>query len=286
MDVNTDQNIIFQGFTMFLQIPSKTIYFFVLTSLLKTVNDLPVVTIYPALKQWQVKEGEEANVICEANGNPIPEVYVQQKVSSSSDWTTFYIETNYKGFNVTLKINKVCHFPNSPTRVQTLLKFLHPGLSLRRILMTENKYCKLYDFCLKEDASRKVIAMKKMETIPELPIEAKARNEYTWASDSWSTGTCVWKMISYAGSNQTLEQILGLRDQKYPFFVLECLMNCKSIEVADRPPLRDLRTTLRTWMTDQSMEINEIGLTRKLSCESLAEDGYTPMEGNIVMAKH
>lgn len=30
-------------------------------------------------------------------------------------------------------------------------------------------------------------------------------------------------------------------------------MNCKSIEVADRPPLRDLRTTLRTWMTEQSM---------------------------------
>ncbi|XP_071842108.1 cell adhesion molecule 2-like [Apostichopus japonicus] len=74
---------------------------------------LPVVTIYPALKQWQVNEGEEANVICEANGNPIPEVYLQQKVSSSSDWTTFYIEsntyqdseTNYKGLNVTLKIN-------------------------------------------------------------------------------------------------------------------------------------------------------------------------------------
>lgn len=30
-------------------------------------------------------------------------------------------------------------------------------------------------------------------------------------------------------------------------------MNCKSIEVADRPTLRDLRTTLRTWMTEQSM---------------------------------
>ncbi|XP_071843068.1 uncharacterized protein [Apostichopus japonicus] len=162
--------------------------------------------------------------------------------------------------------------------------FLHPGLSAGKVLATEKRCCKLYYFCLKEDASRMVIDIKRKVTIPELPPEASARNEYTWSSDSWSTAECVWKMLTF-GTNQNLEHTWEAQSQIYPSYVLESLMQSTSVECMDRPPLKDLREAISTWMIRQDMDIEEADLTSKSSHGSVGEDGYTPMEGNTVIEK-
>ncbi|XP_071842097.1 uncharacterized protein [Apostichopus japonicus] len=76
--------------------------------------------------------------------------------------------------------------------------FLHPGLSMKKILLTERKCCKIYDFCLKEDVSKKVDLIKGKENRPTLPPETEERNEYTWASDSWSVAICICDVFAYA----------------------------------------------------------------------------------------
>ncbi|XP_071843627.1 uncharacterized protein [Apostichopus japonicus] len=129
-----------------------------------------------------------------------------------------------------------------------------------------------------------VIDIKRKVTIPELPPEASARNEYTWASDSWSTAECVWKMLTF-GTNQNLEHTWEAQSQIYPSYVLESLMQSTSVECMDRPPLKDLREAISTWMIRQDMDIEDADLTSKSSHGSVGEDGYTPMEGNTVIAK-
>ncbi|PIK41523.1 putative tyrosine kinase receptor Cad96Ca isoform X2 [Apostichopus japonicus] len=38
--------------------------------------------------------------------------------------------------------------------------FAHPGLSLKKVLLNRQKTCKLYDFCLRDDAQRRVLFLK------------------------------------------------------------------------------------------------------------------------------
>ncbi|XP_071814724.1 uncharacterized protein [Apostichopus japonicus] len=77
--------------------------------------------------------------------------------------------------------------------------FLHPGLSTKKILYTNEGICKLYDFCLAEDAP-KVVMLKKtqMNTVSfnQLPPESFFRNEYTAESDVWSTAVVIWEILS------------------------------------------------------------------------------------------
>ncbi|XP_071852266.1 uncharacterized protein [Apostichopus japonicus] len=77
--------------------------------------------------------------------------------------------------------------------------FLHPGLSTKKILYTKEGICKLYDFCLAEDAS-KIIALKKTQintvSLNQFPPESFFRNEYTAESDVWSTAVVIWEILS------------------------------------------------------------------------------------------
>lgn len=41
-----------------------------------------------------------------------------------------------------------------------LHQFLHPGLSPKKILVSKEGRCKLYDFCLAEDARKRIVLMK------------------------------------------------------------------------------------------------------------------------------
>ncbi|PIK43968.1 putative vascular endothelial growth factor receptor 1 [Apostichopus japonicus] len=73
--------------------------------------------------------------------------------------------------------------------------FLHPGLSTKKILYTKEGICKLYDFCLAEDAS-KIVTIKK----PQFPPESFFRNEYSAESDVWSTAVVIWEILSMGDS--------------------------------------------------------------------------------------
>ncbi|KAJ8050968.1 Proto-oncogene tyrosine-protein kinase LCK [Holothuria leucospilota] len=75
----------------------------------------------------------------------------------------------------------------------------HPGLSVKKILINEECVCKLYDFCLAEDASKIVKCLKsEADFMPSShPPECVARNEYTCASDVWYTAFTVREIYSY-----------------------------------------------------------------------------------------
>ncbi|PIK40545.1 putative tyrosine kinase receptor Cad96Ca [Apostichopus japonicus] len=81
--------------------------------------------------------------------------------------------------------------------------FLHPGLSTKKILYTKEGICKLYDFCLGEDAS-KIVTIKKtqMNTVSfnQFPPESFFRNEYSAESDVWSTAVVIWEILSMGDS--------------------------------------------------------------------------------------
>ncbi|XP_071842105.1 uncharacterized protein [Apostichopus japonicus] len=160
--------------------------------------------------------------------------------------------------------------------------FLHPGISTRRILFTENGCCKLYDFCLKEDARKHVICIKGKDIRSPLPPEAEARNEYTWASDSWSVAMCVLKLMTFDISG-TEEAMAPETLIQCPSYVQNCFKNCQSENPHDRPPLSDLRQALLNWKEEVQLltsHVEAIGVTTS-SKGRQDDDGYIIMEGNV-----
>ncbi|XP_071843000.1 tyrosine-protein kinase SRK3-like isoform X1 [Apostichopus japonicus] len=77
--------------------------------------------------------------------------------------------------------------------------FLHPGLSTRKILITHQGVCKLYDFCLAGDAP-KIAALIKQQmmnvSLNEFPPEMLLSSEYTESSDVWSTAVVIYEIMS------------------------------------------------------------------------------------------
>ncbi|PIK39151.1 hypothetical protein BSL78_24009, partial [Apostichopus japonicus] len=160
--------------------------------------------------------------------------------------------------------------------------FLHPGISTRRILFTENGCCKLYDFCLKEDARKHVICIKGKDIRSPLPPEAEARNEYTWASDSWSVAMCVLKLMTFDISG-TEEAMAPETLIQCPSYVQNCFKDCQSENPHDRPPLSDLRQALLNWKEEVQLitsHVEAIGVTTS-SKGRQDDDGYIITEGNV-----
>ncbi|PIK38197.1 hypothetical protein BSL78_24964 [Apostichopus japonicus] len=86
-----------------------------------------------------------------------------------------------------------------PSTLVEAKAFLHPGLSTKKILYTKEGICKLYDFCLAEDASQ-IVTVKKTQmhtvSLNQFPPESFFRNEYTAESDVWSTAVVIWEILS------------------------------------------------------------------------------------------
>ncbi|PIK57142.1 putative tyrosine kinase receptor Cad96Ca [Apostichopus japonicus] len=98
--------------------------------------------------------------------------------------------------------------------------FLHPGLSTKKILYTKEGICKLYDFCLAEDAP-KIVTLKKTQvktfTLNQYPPESYFRNEYTAESDVWTTAVVIWEILSSGESPFPVdEDIKPCQDVKAP----------------------------------------------------------------------
>ncbi|KAJ8024204.1 Ephrin type-B receptor 3 [Holothuria leucospilota] len=79
---------------------------------------------------------------------------------------------------------------------------LHPGLSTRKILLTKQRICKLYDFCLSEDASNivRIRKSRKTCTLNQLAPEALLRDKYSKAGDVWSVAVVIWEILSCGSS--------------------------------------------------------------------------------------
>ncbi|XP_071840489.1 uncharacterized protein [Apostichopus japonicus] len=76
--------------------------------------------------------------------------------------------------------------------------FLHPGLSTKKILIHKDGFCKLYDFCLDEDAV-KISSLKKSKVKHSLNLfapEVWRDNKYNKMSDVWSTAVVIWEIVS------------------------------------------------------------------------------------------
>ncbi|XP_071854355.1 uncharacterized protein [Apostichopus japonicus] len=136
--------------------------------------------------------------------------------------------------------------------------FLHPGLSTKKILYTKEGICKLYDFCLAEDAP-KIVALKKTQvktfTLNQFPPESYFRNEYTAESDVWTTAVVIWEILSSGESPFPVdEDIKPCQDVKAPMLTWPqnylqlrnlILFDCWSQTCSLRPTIHHLRESFK-----------------------------------------
>ncbi|KAJ8038141.1 Ephrin type-A receptor 10 [Holothuria leucospilota] len=133
--------------------------------------------------------------------------------------------------------------------------FLHPGLSPKKVLLTNEGICKLYDFCLDEDAGN-IVKMKKSQmacNVNQFAPEALLRNEYTKASDVWSTAVLFWQMLSESNPFQLDAQTIsedGLFPDppsawpiKYEALSNNKLFECWCVDSFLRPTIPELRSS-------------------------------------------
>ncbi|XP_071839327.1 uncharacterized protein [Apostichopus japonicus] len=131
--------------------------------------------------------------------------------------------------------------------------FLHPGLSLKKVLLSNQGDCKLYDFCLSEDASE-IVATKKMQVIASLnhfAPEALLRNEYNQGSDVWSIAVLMWEMMSVGNSPFLVDQELHTEEaiigpgkpwpERYQQLQNKSLFECWNKDYSARPTVSNLK---------------------------------------------
>ncbi|XP_071850573.1 uncharacterized protein [Apostichopus japonicus] len=148
---------------------------------------------------------------------------------------------------------------------------LHPGLSRSKILVTSSRNCKLYDFCLPDDASLIVRSIKSKVkcTQNQLPLESWQRNEYTKESDIWSAAVVIWEIMSNGTSFPGRDEAIS--DWSYRANLSDCsTTNCE---------LRD-ELLLRCWQTDVSKRPSILELRKsyeQISSQSDLQSSYMTM---------
>ncbi|XP_071855350.1 uncharacterized protein [Apostichopus japonicus] len=167
--------------------------------------------------------------------------------------------------------------------------FLHPGFSTKKVLYTKDGICKLYDFCLAEDAP-KIVSLKKSLmvscTLNQLPPESVFRNEYTHESDVWSTAVVLWEILSDGTSPFPVdEELIPGQDVETPNLIWPprylqlsnlSLFDCWNQNCSLRPSIHQLRASFKSiFETLIENSFYEIPLS------SL----YTPMGGSVVSSQ-
>ncbi|PIK37137.1 putative tyrosine kinase receptor Cad96Ca [Apostichopus japonicus] len=166
--------------------------------------------------------------------------------------------------------------------------FLHPGISTKKILLTKDGVCKLYDFCLAEDATAVVLAKKSKDTFTTDidPPETLLRNEYTSESDVWSAAVVILTIIT-RGEHSVGELINSSSDdelfqsvvqrvwpQEYQALRNDIVSECWNQNPFSRPTIGDLK-----------LAFIEVDRTPQLSDSPKSEksigDIYVPMKGNV-----
>ncbi|KAJ8019222.1 Hepatocyte growth factor receptor [Holothuria leucospilota] len=161
--------------------------------------------------------------------------------------------------------------------------FLHPGLSLRKVLLTEKGYCKLYDFSLSLDATNRIIFLKSKVTqsLNTLPLESWQRNEYTQESDIWTLAVIIWQLLSSGTSPFSCEQteyanlenmlITPTTSDQGLKIGNDILLKCWEKNSSLRPSLSQLRSSFERIMSSAKASSEETDST----------NSYIPMVGNV-----
>ncbi|KAJ8023816.1 Macrophage-stimulating protein receptor [Holothuria leucospilota] len=136
--------------------------------------------------------------------------------------------------------------------------FLHPWLSTNKILLTKQGCCKLYDFCLKEDAPH-VFAVKKSKNesfVSLIAPESLRRNEYFQESDVWSAAVVIWEMLScglppFTDTDYLLQEKCSQTQSSYTWpenflqFRNHVLFECWKEDLSSRPTMQALRFSFK-----------------------------------------
>ncbi|KAJ8049861.1 Tyrosine-protein kinase STK [Holothuria leucospilota] len=134
--------------------------------------------------------------------------------------------------------------------------FLHPGLSAKKIILSSGEVCKLYDFCLSEDATKRVIVKKSQAscTLNDLAPEALLRHEYTSGSDVWSAAIVIWFLVSSGKQKFSLESSAFDGNEsivpqsttwpgEYSELRNKLVFQCWTPNIASRPTVQQLRNS-------------------------------------------
>lgn len=162
--------------------------------------------------------------------------------------------------------------------------FLHPGLSTKKVLLTDTGQCKLYSFFLAEDAPNKAKNMKSNKDclINDLSPEALLRNEYTQASDVWCVAVVLWNLMTYDPIPVILENLEERKicniQEEWPasHFLLKnhMLFGCWNYDEALRPSISELRSSFTKVLGNVQTFTSSKDFTESIT------DLYIPM-GNI-----
>ncbi|XP_071853396.1 uncharacterized protein [Apostichopus japonicus] len=132
--------------------------------------------------------------------------------------------------------------------------FLHPGLSTKKILVTVQGACKLYDFCLKEDARHTIITKKNENELSEYnaPPEVVTRSEYNCESDVWYTALVIWEILQPGSSpfafgnttsTTTQKTVFENWPRKYEEIRNDILFDCWTTDCSSRPKMSKIRSS-------------------------------------------
>ncbi|PIK45145.1 putative tyrosine-protein kinase [Apostichopus japonicus] len=166
--------------------------------------------------------------------------------------------------------------------------FLHPGLSSKKILRIEKGHCKLYDFCLSEDAP-KVTSFRKTKmpySLNHFPPEALHRNEYSQPSDVWAAAGVIWELLTGKLPFPCAEDGTTFEDQArapsesqvthYREIRNKQLYLCWHQVCPRRPTLRELRESYQKIfenLSDNAYEIPRMDLYTSMKSSTLYSKG-------------
>ncbi|XP_071843006.1 uncharacterized protein [Apostichopus japonicus] len=137
--------------------------------------------------------------------------------------------------------------------------FLHPGLSTKKILLTQLDCCKLYEFCLADDAA-KVAELKKKQmksfSLNQFAPETLFSKEYTESSDVWSTAVVIWEILTAGALPFPVDKVVKsemdvqLPKLSWPDKFLQLrnnvLAECWNLNCSLRPSIHHLRGSFLT----------------------------------------
>ncbi|XP_071850353.1 protein-tyrosine kinase 6-like [Apostichopus japonicus] len=130
--------------------------------------------------------------------------------------------------------------------------FSHPSLSIANILLTDDKNCKLFDFCLKKDALCFLESIKKKSVYTSVYERSEFQGlvEYTTATDVWLTAYAIWQIFSQgalpiaSGSDHDDVSDVFPKPELCPQILYIEMARCWSEPRSNRPGIKELSSKL------------------------------------------
>lgn len=156
-----------------------------------------------------------------------------------------------------------------------ILQFLHPGLSTKKILLTKTGVCKLYDFCLAEDATGIILSKKSKVLISTHSKQHVATNKWmkcNWFYQGHSTifFCCTkWLHFSYLLASQSYYTNVNKNHQLVTFDTFQLLLT--SYLTKHTPHFQNLFEIILTFSTKQKTYLAD-----HFPPETTLRNEYTP----------